>query len=300
MRISRVMRHLLLPFAVLLAAAPAAFPAAPAGKLLSYRYASGDTAVYNCKVSSRAEGKSDAGNKVRAEASVQMRCTTEFLGDTASGDYGVRGAIESGTLNVKVDGTQDEAELPEYVERFIVSTRGEIKQQSVLSGDPPVLMYGGLVLVLGPDEPLLLGGTAIFPDKPIRKGDKWKGTAHVPLPQEGEYNDWKYESTLLGEEAWQGRNCHKIKTTSSGAISEAIEAPDGSGTLKVSAKIANVDTWLFDSERGLIVYSERSARLSATVKAIVDGEAVASITTSGVINEKNVLTEYNGIAIGQK
>jgi len=300
MRISRVVRSLLLPFAVLFAAAPVVFPAAPAGKVLRFRPKEGDTAVYDCKLSSRAEGKSDDGERLRAEISLSMKSTAEFLGDTASGDYGVRGTIESGTLKVSVDGTQHEAELPQYTEKFIVSNRGEMKSQSVVSGDPPVLMYGGLLLVLGPDEPLLLGGTAIFPDKPLQKGDKWKGTAHVPLPRGGEYNDWDYQSVLLGEESWRGSNCHRIKTTISGTISEAVDAPDGSGTLRVSSKITSVDIWLFDSKRGLIVYSERSTRLATTVKLIVDGEVVREQTTSGVLNEKNVLTEYNGVPVAAK
>jgi hypothetical protein len=300
MRISRVVRSLLLPFAVLLAAAPAVFSAAPAGKVLRYQNSPGDAAVYDCKLSSRAESKSDDGKKLRAEISLQMRCTAEYLGDTASGVFGIRGTIESGTLKVKVDGTQQQTELPEYTEKFIVGNRGEMKSQSVVSGDPPVLMYGGLLLAVGPDEPLLLGGTAIFPDKPLQKGDKWKGTAHVPLPYGGKYNDWEYQSVLLGEETWRGRNCHRIKTTTSGAISEDVDAPDGSGILRGSGKITSVDTWLFDSERGLIVYSERSTRLATTAKLIVDGEVVRKQTTSGVLNEKNVLTEYNGVSVGAK
>jgi hypothetical protein len=300
MRISRLVRSLLLPFAVLLAAAPAVFSGAAPGKTLRFRANTGDTAVYDCKVSSRAEGKSDTGEKVRAEAAVQMKCTAEFLGDTASGDYGLRGTIESGTLKVKVDGTQQELELPQYVERFIVSTRGEIKDASVVAGDPPVLMYGGLVMVLGPDEPLLLGGTAILPDKPLRKGDKWKGTAHVPLAHGGEYNDWKCQFTVLGEETWRGRPCLRIKSTASGALSEEADAPDGSGTLAISSNITSSDVWLFDFERGLIVYSERSAQLSTTVKLTANGEVVRKVTTSGVLNEKNVLTEYNGVPVAAK
>ncbi|MFB3880621.1 MAG: hypothetical protein ACE149_05125 [Armatimonadota bacterium] len=300
MRVGRVVCSLLLPLAVLLIAATIVFPAAPAGKVFRFQPKEGGAAAYDTKLSSRAEGKGDGGERVRAEVSLQMRCVASYLGGTASGGFGLRGAIESGAMKVKVDGREQELDLPEYVERYTVTERGEMKSQSVVSGEPPVVAYGGVYLAVTPDEPILLGGLAIFPERPLRKGDKWKGTARVPLPQGGKYNDWSYQSVLVGEETWRGRKCHRVKTTSSTTLSQTADAPDGSGTIRMSGKVTSTDNWLFDSERGIIVYSQRSARVQTAMSLVSDGEVVRTQTTSGVLNEKNVLVEYDGSPVGAK
>jgi hypothetical protein len=297
MCISRVVCRSL-PLLILLLAASAAIAAAQ-GRVLRYRHSPGDTALYDCKLSSRAQGKSDSGQKIQVEMSLTMNCGAEFLGDTASGDYGLRGVINSGTLKVKSGGQPQEIELPEFAERYLVSPRGEIKSASVLSGQPPILMYGGLFLIMGPDDPVLLGGTAIFPDKPLKAGDRWKGTARIPVVGTGEVNEVKYESVLLGEETFRGTVSQKIKTATSTTIADTVDAPDGSGSLRAKGTITTQDTWLFDPQRGVILYSERSARIAMTVKVEQGGQVVEGYTTSGVLNEKSTLTQFNGTLLTQ-
>jgi hypothetical protein len=299
MRISRVVRSLLLPFAVLLAAAPAVFSAAPAGKVLRFRLKEGDTAVYQHSRSGRAEMTEAAGEKSRMEMTAQARCTVEFLGETAGGDFGVQAVIEPHTVNAKVDGEEQTQESPGNAARYIVNNQGRIKKVTWLTGDPTADPESA-GLVVTPDDVFLLGGAGILPDKPLKKGDKWTGTVTVPGAVMGEDLVVKYQSVLLGEEQFRGAVCQKIKTTATSSFSASEEMPELGGTIKASAKATSQHTWLFDPERGLIASAEGTNRLSVTMQVGDPDQTLVSVTLSGVINSRSVLTEYNGVPVAAR
>ena len=299
MRISHVVRSLLLPFAVLLAAAPAVFPAAPAGKVLRFRPKEGDTAVYQHTLSTRAEMKEEAGEKSRTEMTAQARCTVEFLGENASGDFGVQAAIEPHTVDTKVDGEEGTEESPGSAARYVVNRQGRIKKVSWLTGDPTDDPESA-ALVITPDDVFLLGGAAILPDKAVKKGDKWSGTVTVPGAVMDEDLVVKYQSVLLGEEQFKGAVCQKIKTTATSSFSAREDMPELGGTIKASAKASGQYAWLFDAERGLIASAEGTDRLSLTVQVGDADQTLVSVTLSAVINSRSVLTEYNGVPVGAK
>jgi hypothetical protein len=299
MRISHVVRSLLLLFAVLLAAAPAVFPAAPAGKVLRFHPKEGDAAVYQHSLSTRAEMKEEAGEKSRMEMTAEARCTVEFLGETASGDFGVQAAIEPHTVNAIVDGEEQNEESPGNAARYVVNRQGRIKKITWLTGDPTSDPESA-GLVVTPEDVFLLSGAAILPDKPVKKGDKWSGTVTIPGAMMGDDLAIKYQSVLLGEEQFKGAVCQKIKTTATLSFSAREDIPEMGGTIKVSAKASGQYTWLFDAERGLIASTEGTDRVSVTAQVGDADQTLVNVTLSAVVNSRNLLTEYNGVPIGQK
>jgi hypothetical protein len=299
MRISHVVRSLLLPFAVLFVAAPAVFPAAPAGKVLRFRANEGETAVYQHKLSGRAEMKEEGGQRGRAEVSAEATCNVEFLGQTASGDFGLRGVIQPYTVKETVDGNESVSEASEVAARYIINNQGRIKTVSWITTDP-MLDEERRGVAVTPDDIFLLGGAAILPDKPVKKGDKWSGAVKIPGAVMGEDETIRYDSVLLGQESFRGIPCEKMKTKAAISFSATIDSPDGSGSLTVAGKGTGEYVWLFDAERGIIVSIDGTVRTAMTMKVVDVEQTLVSAAISGVENDKTVLTEYNGVAIGQK
>jgi len=285
-------------FAALLAALLGAAPTScgdPAGELLRYRHSRGDKAVYQFDLSCRAEVKEEGGpRRIQAEMSVEMECLAHFLGETASRDWGIRGEISSGVIRFKGEGKDESLSFGEMSARYIVSPRGEVSSARLTSGDPPTLFFGGGTLAFGPEDAFLLGGAAIFPEKPIKKGDRWEGSARAPGLIKGEIQELPYESVLLGEENFGGTVCQKIKTTRRRELGGSERSPDGSGVAHIKLKISQTDTWLFDPERGVIMSIEGSARVLVTTEVEQGGQKLGGTATSGVINARSVLTEFNG------
>jgi hypothetical protein len=110
----------------------------------------------------------------------------------------------------------------------------------------------------------------------------------------------KYQSVLLGEEQFRGAVCQKIKTTATSSFSASEEMPELGGTIKASAKATSQHTWLFDPERGLIASAEGTNRLSVTMQVGDPDQTLVSVTLSGVINSRSVLTEYNGVPVAAR
>ena len=299
MRISRVVRSLLLPFAVLLAAAPAVFPGAPAGKVLRFRANEGDTAVYQHKLSGRAEVKEEGGQKARVEVRAEATCNVEFLGQTASGDLGVRGVIQPYTVTETLDGDETVTEASEVAARYITNNQGRIKTVSWITTDP-MLDEESRGITVTPDDIFLLSGAAILPDKAVKKGDKWSGTVKIPGAVMGEDETIKYDSVLLGQESFRGIPCQKIKTKAVLSFTASIESPDGAGNVAFGGKGTGEYIWLFDSERGIIASIDGTVRTTMTVKVADVEQTLVSASISGVVNQKSSLTEYNGVPIGQK
>jgi len=286
--------------AVLPAVARAGAAPAPTGQIFDYRHNGGDQAVYDYKLSCRAQVKEvDGPNKAEAEISLQMKCLAEFLGDTASGDQGVRGEIASGTLRVKGEGEDESLDLPELTVKYIISSRGRVKDASILSGDPPVLHFMGAVLIFGPEDAFLASGVGEFPHRPLKKGDKWEGTEDIPNPVTGESQKVSYKSVLVGEEKFQGAVCQKIKTTRSSTFGGTIEDPQSGAAVHLKAKVSGEIVWLFDPQRKLIMSSQAKESISVTTRFELEGES-RTAATSGVMNARSVLTEYNGVPVTVK
>ena len=299
MRVSRLLCSLLLPLAFLLAAAPVVFPAAPAGKVLRFRPNEGDTAVYQHKLSGRAEVKEEGGQKARLEVRAEATCNVEFLGQTASGDFGLGGAIQPYTVTETLDGDETTTQASEVAARYVVNNQGRIKSVTWITSDP-LLDTEDRGVAVTPDDIFLLGGAAILPDKPVKNGDKWSGTVKIPGAVMGEDETIKYDSVLLGQAAFRGISCEKIKTKAAVSFSATIESPDGAGTAAVAGKGAGEYVWLFDSARGVIVSIDGTEKTSITVKITEVEQDLAAVTISGVVNGKTALTEYNGVPIGSK
>lgn len=266
-------------------------------QVLRFRHTPGDKAVYDFSVSSRAEATEEGGESVRAEVTVQMKCLVEFLGDTASGDWGVLGEIATGVMKVKSGGKEQSLDFGDVEARYVVSPSGEIGSHKLLSGTPPVLQFAGGVIALGPEDAFTLAGVAIFPDTPLANGDTWKGVASVPSIVSGESQDVPYESALLGEERCRGALCKKIKTTRSILIEDATQTPDGSGEARVRIKTSGAYVWLFDPQRGVIMSIQGSENITVTTTIEQTDQKLLSVAATGVVNTRSLLTEFNGVKL---
>ncbi len=298
MRVSRVVCSMLLLAVVLLAIAPAVLSGSPPGKTLRFRANDGSTAAYDLGMSGRAEIKEAAGQKERVEFSTSTRCDVEFLGQTASGDFGIRSTIQPYTLNAKVGANERGQEKAEMAARYTLNALGRVKSVSWLTGNPS-MDPAGAGISLTPDD-VIFGGAAVLPERPVKKGDKWSGAINVPGAGVGDEETIKYNSVLLGEETFRGIRCQKIKTSATMSETGSEEAPDGSSVVRINVKVTSTATWLFDAERGIIVSIDESSKLSMTVKIEQDGSALASVTVNGVMNIRSTLTEFNGIAVAVK
>jgi len=266
-------------------------------EVLRFRHTPGDKAVYDFSVSSRAQATEEGGESVRAEVTIQMKCPVEFLGDTASGDWGICGQISSGVMNVTSGGEEQSLDFGDVEARYVVSPSGEIGSHRLISGNPPVIQFVGGVLVFGPEDAFTLAGTAIFPDKPLAKGDTWKGVASIPSIVSGESHDVPYESALLGEERFRGALCKKIKTTRSILIEDAAQAPDGSEEARVRIKTSGAYVWLFDPQHGVIMSIQGSENIAVTTTIEQTDQKLMGMTATGVINTRSLLTEFNGVTL---
>lgn len=266
-------------------------------QVLRFRHTPGDKAVYNFSVSSRAEATEKGGESVRAEVTVQMKCPVEFLGDTASGDWGVLGEITTGVMKVKSGGEEQSLDFGDVKARYVISPSGEITSLRLLSGNPPVLQFAGGVLALGPEDAFALAGTAIFPDTPLTQGDTWKGVASVPSIFSGRAHDVPYQSVLLGEERFKGAVCKRIKTTRSILIEDTAQAPDGSGEAYVKVKTSGAYIWLFDPQRGVIMSIQGSENIAVTTTVEQSGQKLLGVAATGVVNTRSLLTEFNGVKL---
>ncbi len=283
-----------LPLAVLLAVSLTGSAVGAEGLVLRYHHTPGDTARYEYALSSRAQAKEEGGETIRAEVSLQMQCLVEFLGDTASGDWGILGKIPSGVMKVKVQGEEATLDFGSLTSKYVVTPRGEVRSFKILSGDPPVLQFGGGALVLGPEDAFLLSGVGIFPEKPLKKGDRWKGVARLPTPESGRILEIAYESVLLGEAKSGGVTCQKIKTSARQTVEHSTSDPNSGAEAQIALSSSTETTWLFDPARGLIVSSDSTHNVIAAANLVASCGKRASVKTNGVVNSRAVLREFNG------
>jgi hypothetical protein len=280
--------------AYLLAASPAL---AEEGVVLQYHHSPGDKAVYELSVSTTARVQEEGGESAKADVDVTLRCRAEYLGDTASGDWGILGTITSGAMTAKVDGEEESAELGDISARYIVSPRGEVTSYRLIRGEAPSPVYGGEGVMLEPADVFLLSGVAIFPDRPLQRGDKWQGVAKVPLLEGGGVHEQPYESVFLGPAEYCGSQCWKIKTTAQAEVEETIPSPDGLGNIEAALELSVEATWLYDPERGVIVSVDETDNIAMTVTLMAGGQKMGRATVTAVAKYRSRLTEFNGVKI---
>jgi len=288
-------------FGAMLVAAAAANLAAAESIVLKHHQGTGDKAVYDFGLSARAKVEESGGSgTVQAEMTLQMKCLAEFLEVLPNGDQKLRGQIVSGTLTAKVEGEAKTLALKDVVVNYELSPQGEMKLRELVGGDPPFLAFPGVRFGLLADDAFLLGGKALFPDRPVSEGEKWSGTAKKPHPVSGEIQEEQYESRVLGTEQFRGRKCLKIRTTSTFPLEGSAPVPGTEVVTQVKGTISGHDIWLFDPERGLIMSVEGSHRLVITARVEMGAEVAGIATTSAVINIRSVLTEFNGEKIAER
>ena len=298
---SIIRRKIVWALAVVLVAAAAANLAAAEGTVLKHHQGTGDKAVYDFGLSARVKVEGSGGSgTAQAEMTLQMKCLAEFVEVLPNGHQGLRGQIVSGTLTGKGEGETKTVAVKDVVVNYELSPQGEMKAVELVAGDPPILFFPGAHLGFGPDDAFLLGGRAVFPDRPVSEGEKWGGTAQKPHPVSGEIQEEQYESRVLGTEQFRGRKCLKIRTTGTFPLEGSAPVPGTEVVAQVRGMISGHDIWLFDPERGLIMSVEGSHRLVVSARAEMGAEVAGIATTSAVINIRSVLTEFNGEKIAER
>ncbi len=267
------------------------------GVLLKYHHSPGDRALYELNRSTTARAQEEGGKSAKADVDVTLQCLAEYLGDTASGDWGILGTITSGAMTAKVAGDEASAPLGEVSMRYIVSPRGAVTSSRTVRGDAPSAVYGAEGVMLQPADVFLLSGLAIFPDGPLKQGDKWQGVARVSLLEGGGVHEQPYESVLLGAADYCGSQCWKIKTMAQVEVEETIPSCDGVGHAKVALKASVQATWLYDPQRGVVASVDGTENIAMTETIMAGGQKMGKVTVTAVANSRSRLTEFNGVKI---
>ena len=268
-------------------------PAQPAGLILKYHQTEGDRASYDFSATGTAKLNVQKGlTTERLDVSMQMKVLEEFWEPTAEGLARVQGAILSGTVKAKSKTEEETQPIQRMAANYKIASGGEMREVELLSGEPPVLP--GLFFTFGPDDAFLLGGLIQFPKKPLKAGDKWKGTARIPSAESDETVLVNYQCNVLGLEQYRGRPCVKIKTTAKFSDNETIPEPESGGTIAAKITATETNTWRFDYERGLVMSSKGTIRVSLAATFVDQDANVSTATITGVVNARSAMTEFNG------
>jgi hypothetical protein len=290
--------------AVVLAALTSYGAEAPAqqathGLVLKYHQTEGDRAAYDFSATGVAKLNVQKGlTTEKINVNLQMKCVEEFWEPTSDGLIQVQGAILSGTIKAIWQGEEEAQPVERTAVNYKIASSGEMQEQELLSGEP--LILPGMFIVFGPDDAFLIGGRMQFPKKPLKVGDKWKGTVRIPTLESGQTILADYESKVLGLEQYRGRPCVKIKTTSKYSEKETAPVPESGGTATGKVTTAETQTWRFDYERGLVMSSEGTIQATLTGTFVDEEAREYTATMSGVVNTRSKMTEFNGQALPAK
>jgi hypothetical protein len=267
------------------------------GRLLKYNHTRGDKALYDFDLKGRIQGKGPDGKPVEVSVGITMACLATFLGDTPNGDWGIQGDITEGSMTAKVvkgEGTDGTFQFSGGRSQYTVAPSGEITLVKPISGTPPVLQLGVAAMALGPEDAFLLSGVGIFPNRPLKKGDTWKGVTSIRRSNGGRVQKIAYESVFLGDAMLGEVPCQKIKTTAKQKIHDNVTDPNGGGTAEIAVDTTKQITWLFDPKRSLIVSSEGTQNVKALGKLTgpAGQQTSIAVTSTGTIRTR--LREFNG------
>jgi len=265
--------------------------------VLRHHQGKGDKAKYEFTCSTKARVNLDQGLvESAAEMLLQMKVLAQFSESDSPSLQGVSGQTLSGQLKIKAEEGEETIAFEDGVVNYEITPLGEIRRAALLAGDLPVLP--GIWLMFGPDDAFLLGGTAILPERPVKKGDKWQGVARVPSAITGETEEIRYESTILAQEQLFGRPCLKIKTTRSTQIEEEVSIPGSAAVVQVEIKATGSVIWRFDYERGLILKADSNDKLSLDLHLRDPASGRSDLSFTAGLKYGSKLTEYNGKKIG--
>jgi hypothetical protein len=263
------------------------------GLILKYDQTEGDRASYEFSVSGTAKLNLQQGlTTERMDISMQAKCVEEFWEPTPEGLAQVQGAFMSGTMKAKSQGEEHGSPLQRMVVNYKIAPSGEMKERELLSGELTGL--AGLPFAFGPDDAFLVGGLVQFPKKPLKPGDKWKGTVAIPSEETGAAVLVNYESKALGLEQYRGRPCVKIATSAKEATETTVPDEESGGIVTFKGTAKETVTWRFDYERGLVMSSEGVIQITATGSFVDEEAREHTATMSGVLNTRSVMTEFNG------
>ena len=285
--------------AAALLAVVAAGPAGAQALTLRHEQAQGDISVHQYSISLKLKADLQKGLTVEeAQIALQMKTRTEVQEVLPNGDRRVQSQVLSGGVSLKAPGEEKSGPLDNAVANYTVGPQGTLKAAELLTGQPAVLPE--LFTSFGPDEAFVLGGIAEFPERPLKPGDKWSGTATGFNLVSGEREPVKYESKLLGREQYKGRPCVKVHTVATVKVGTKIDAPDGSASMKVAVSETDDVTWRFDYERGAIMSGEGTGKMTVTVVLTPTGmdSQTAKLTAWGTW--RTALTEFNGQVLPAK
>lgn len=293
-------RLLLCCFAALALLAALAAAGAPKGVLLQYHQGEGDRASYDYSATLSAKLALNDGTLTKIHSSLRMKNTAEFLGLSGDGTLRVQAEVNSGTIKVTAQGKTETSDVEPVMACYDLFPCGEIKYRELASGQ--AVTAPGLFAAFAPDDSFLIGGVGIFPKKPVKVGEAWKGVVNLPTlsGDPGETVQVKYESKLLGQTSYLGRACYKVKTDYRAFQRESQEVPEISGSVLVKAKVTGSTTWLFDPEQGLIMKADGTDNLTATALVDMAAEGQNELKVTGTFEEHTKLIEYNGRAVVAK
>lgn len=265
--------------------------------VLRHHQGKGDKAKYDFACATKARMDLDQGLVASAaDMLLQMKVLVEFSGADSPSHQDVCGQILSGQLKIKAAEGEETIAFGEGVVNYEISPLGEIRRAALLAGNLPILP--GIWLIFGPDDAFLLGGTAIFPDRPVKKGDKWQGVARVPNAVNGQVAEIRYQSTVLAQEQLLGRPCLKIKTTRSAQTKQMVPIPGTAAVVQAKMTMTGSVIWRFDYERGLIVKADADDKLSIALRLEDPDSRTSDLSFTAGLKYESKLTEYNGKKVG--
>jgi hypothetical protein len=279
------------------AEAPAQQPAQ--GLVLKYHQTEGDRAAYDFSATGVAKLNMQKGlTTEKISVSLQMKCVEEFWEPTSEGLIQVQGAILSGSIKAVWQGQEEAQPVERAAVNYKIAPSGEMKEKELLSGEPSPLP--GLPFAFGPDDAFLVGGLVQFPKKPLKAGDKWKGTVRIPSDEPGVTVLVNYESKAMGLEQYRGRPCVKITTTAKETAQGAVSDEESGGTARFKGTAKETVTWRFDYDRGLVMSTDGVIQISATGTFVDEDAREYTATVSGVVDTRSKMTEFNGQALPAK
>ncbi|NIQ99714.1 MAG: hypothetical protein GTN78_05865, partial [Gemmatimonadales bacterium] len=104
----------------------------------------------------------------------------------------------------------------------------------------------------------------------------------------------RYDSKVLGQLAYAGRNCLKVKSALRQFEQATLEAPDGSGRLTAKIRGTGSVIWLFDPNEGLVMKSDSDSTMSIAIVMEAPSIGEQTLNASATVTAHARMTEYNG------
>jgi hypothetical protein len=287
----RSRRALVITLLAALAFTALAAAAAPQSYTLRLHQGEGDKATYAFTATATDKLSGPGAPAGAVTSSAQLTCAIEFQGAAPGGGIVVQARIKEGRVKGEMGGQSQTIPVNTSLTSYVLTPRAEVKQSELLSGSQPQISATGMVFTA--DDAFL---PPPLPDKPVKLGDRWQSSARIPglTGHPGDVREAKYDSKVLGQLAYAGRNCLNIKTSLRQSQQASEEAPDGSGSVTVTVLGTNEITWVFDPKAGLVMKTDGDGTVTMTRVVKTTGQSAQTYKVSGTILTHARMTEYNG------